>query len=82
MIHFVKLFSESVRENWALPALTNFGGITYTYGQMAEQIAKYHILFAEAGIKIVYFPYTKGISSTKITEALNAVRKDNLNDLK
>ncbi len=30
--------------------------------------------FAEAGIRIVYFPYTKGISSTKITEALNNVR--------
>lgn len=27
------------------------------------------------GIKIVYFPYTKGISSTKISEALAAVRK-------
>ncbi len=51
MIHFVKLFSESVRENWALPAVTNFGGVTYTYGQIAEQIAKYHILFAEAGVK-------------------------------
>ena len=51
MIHFVKLFSDSVRENWISPAVTNFGGVTYTYGQMAEQIAKYHILFAEAGIK-------------------------------
>ena len=51
MIHFVKLFSDSVRENWTSPAVTNFGGVTYTYGQMAEQIAKYHILFAEAGIK-------------------------------
>lgn len=29
---------------------------------------------AEIGIKIVYFPYTKGISSTQITKALNAVR--------
>ena len=26
--------------------------------------------FAEAGIRIVYFPYTKGISSTKINAAL------------
>ena len=26
------------------------------------------------GIKIIYFPYTKGVSSTKITEALKAVR--------
>ena len=47
-----------------------------------EKWQEYEKEFAEAGIKIVYFPYTKGISSTKITEALNAVRKDNLNDLK
>ena len=26
------------------------------------------------GIKIIYFPYTQGISSTKITEALKSVR--------
>ena len=38
--------------------------------------------FAEAGIKIVYFPYTKGISSTQITKALNAVRGQNLQDVK
>ncbi len=30
--------------------------------------------FNEAGIKIVYFPYTKGVSSTIITEALNKLR--------
>lgn len=30
--------------------------------------------FNEAGIRIVYFPYTKGISSTKITKALKSVR--------
>ena len=47
-----------------------------------EKWQEYEKEFAEAGIKIVYFPYTKGISSPKITEALNAVRKDNLNDLK
>ena len=51
MKHFVSLFNDSVKENWASPAVTNFGGETYTYGQMAEKIAKYHILFAEAGIK-------------------------------
>ena len=51
MRHFVSYFNDSVKKNWDLPALTNFGKETYTYGQMAEQIAKYHILFAEAGIK-------------------------------
>ena len=35
---------------------------------------KYDEEFAEAGIRIVYFPYTKGISSTKITEALKNTR--------
>lgn len=30
--------------------------------------------FAKENIKIVYFPYTQGISSTKITQALQSVR--------
>lgn len=30
----------------------------------------YEDAFAEAGIKIIYFPYTKGISTTGICEAL------------
>lgn len=30
--------------------------------------------FREAGIQIVYFPYTKGISSTQIAKALNFMR--------
>ena len=47
-----------------------------------EKWQQYEQEFAEAGIKIVYFPYTKGISSTKINEALNAVRKHDLTDVK
>ena len=39
-----------------------------------EKWKEYEKAFAEAGIRIVYFPYTHGISSTKITEALAAVR--------
>lgn len=35
-----------------------------------EKWKKYENEFAKAGIKIVYFPYTRGISSTKITEVL------------
>ena len=30
--------------------------------------------FEKEGIKIIYFPYTKGISSTQISKALLAVR--------
>ena len=47
-----------------------------------EKWKKYETEFAKEGITIVYFPYTKGVSSTKITEALNMVRKENLADLK
>lgn len=39
-----------------------------------EKWKKYEEDFSKAGIKIVYFPYTKGISSTKITEALQHAR--------
>lgn len=36
---------------------------------------KYEEECSKAGIKIVYFPYTKGISSTKITEELSVAHK-------
>ena len=39
-----------------------------------EKWKKYEEDFAKEGIKIIYFPYTKGISSTKITEALQHTR--------
>ncbi len=32
--------------------------------------------FASHGIKVVYFPYTKGTSSTLITEVLHELRRD------
>ena len=35
---------------------------------------RYEEQLQDDGIKVVYFPYTKGISSTKISEALKAVR--------
>jgi len=47
-----------------------------------EKWQKYEEEFAREGIRIVYFPYTKGISSTQITKALNAVRGHNLEDVK
>lgn len=40
----------------------------------SEKWKEYEREFRENGIDIVYFPYTKGVSSTKITEALNATR--------
>ena len=43
---------------------------------------QYEKEFAAEGIRIIYFPYTQGISSTQITKALNAVRGQSLEDVK
>lgn len=43
---------------------------------------EYEKEFEKEGIKIIYFPYTKGVSSTRINDALSKVRKDELIDLK
>ena len=47
-----------------------------------EKWQAYEREFAEAGIKIVYFPYTHGTSSTQIRKALDVVRGHNLEDVK
>jgi glycerol-3-phosphate cytidylyltransferase len=47
-----------------------------------EKWIKYEEEFAREGIKIVYFPYTEGVSSSRIREALESVRKHDLSDLK
>lgn len=42
---------------------------------------EYERKFEQEGIQIVYFPYTQGISSTKITEALEQIRGWTLDSL-
>lgn len=46
-----KLFEESFRQNWECPALSDYGGETLTYGQLATRIAWLHLFFKEAGVK-------------------------------
>ncbi len=41
-----------------------------------EKWREYERQFTKEGIRIVYFPYTKGISSTKISKALSAGREE------
>ena len=49
--NFIKLYEKSFAENWSLPALTDYGKETITYGEMAEQVAKIHMLYENLGIK-------------------------------
>lgn len=50
--NFIKIYEKSFKENWALPALTDYGkGNTYTFGDVATEIARIHILFEECQIR-------------------------------
>ena len=44
--NFIKIYEESFKENWALPALTDYGkSKTFTFGDVATEIARIHLLF-------------------------------------
>ena len=50
--NLIKLFEQNFRENSELPALTDyFKKETFTYFDLAQDIAKIHLLFKEAGIE-------------------------------
>ena len=50
--NFVKYYERSFREHWEMPAVTDYGTpVTLTYGQLAINIKKLHILFEKCGIK-------------------------------
>lgn len=62
---------DKVRACKELGATTLFVGDDW-YG--SDKWKKYEEDCAVEGIKVIYFPYTKGISSTKIAEALKKTR--------
>lgn len=50
--NFIKIYEESFKENWALPALTDYGkGKTFTFGGVATEIARIHLLFHECQVR-------------------------------
>ena len=51
MQHYLSIFQKSVRENWDSPALSDYQGVTYTFGQIATQISKIHKCYDAVGIK-------------------------------
>lgn len=50
--NFIKLFEKSFKEHWDMPALSDYGEHnTLTYGDIAKEIARIHILFDECQIR-------------------------------
>ena len=49
----IKIFEESFRNNWDLPALSDYNTKqTITYGDFAKRIARLHLIYKECGIKL------------------------------
>ena len=46
----VTYIEESIRQNWEIEALSNYGEKGYTYKEIAEKILKFHLFFRDAGI--------------------------------
>ena len=51
MKHYFTRFEEAIKTNWERPALGNFRGETFTFGEVATQIAKFHVFFEAIGLK-------------------------------
>jgi len=50
MENYLKLIENTIKGKWDCGALCDRGGISYTYGQMAGQIARLHYIYREVGI--------------------------------
>ncbi len=49
---FLDYFENSLQKNWDAPALDDFdSNVAFTYGGVAEKIARLHVLFEQVGLK-------------------------------
>ena len=51
MEHYFSRLQNAIRLYWGKPALSNYKGETFSYGQLATQIERFHIFFEACGVK-------------------------------
>ena len=51
MRHYLSIFQQSAREYWTSPALSDYQGATYTFGEIATQISKLHACYNIVGVE-------------------------------
>ncbi len=49
--HYLERLQNATRKYWDKAALNSIGGESFTYGQMATQIEKFHLVFEKLGIQ-------------------------------
>ncbi len=50
MINYLELFTETTRKYWNEKALCDWRGDAFTFGEVANQIKRLHVLFENTGI--------------------------------
>ena len=51
MKHYFTRLEEAIKANWERPALGNYRGEIFTFGEVATNIAKLHLLYETIGLK-------------------------------
>lgn len=51
MKHYFTRLESQIKANWERPALGNYRGETFTFGEIATQISKFHVFFEAIGLK-------------------------------
>lgn len=51
MEQFLKIFERTVKACWSRPSICNYGGESFTYGELAAEIEKFHTLFDNLGLE-------------------------------
>lgn len=51
MKHFLTRLQIAIKDNWDTPALCDYKGDSFTFGEMAKQIERLHCLFNEIGVE-------------------------------
>ena len=49
--NLISLFEDSFKKHWTITALSNYEGESYTYGQVATEVARWHDFFASQGLQ-------------------------------
>lgn len=51
MEHFFNRLEQTIKTNWNKPSLCNYNGEQFTYGDLATNVAKFHLFFNGTGIR-------------------------------
>ncbi len=51
MKHYFTRLEEAIKGNWERRALANYKGESFTFGELATQVAKFHVFFNAIGLK-------------------------------